>query len=257
MTFISAKACAAAVGGAPVLRFFGADEVDAFSGCPCRARRRSREGAERGCGGGGGARGTHRRRLELYQDGLERPIDEAWREGPRAPAHVAVCQGPGRRGRGLKRVRSAAARPGSGWRAMGGPCPKRPFGSERRATPDDSQPPGTPSHACGRSCGALASKSQEGSGAPGRLPGGTGLSIHRAVTARVGLFSTSPWLGCFAAAAPAAVCCSSCFLWQHSSTRIGMAHPRDVEGEQRYGGRRRRRRAASAAPPRAPASSNH
>ena len=214
-------------------------------------------------GGGGGARGTHRRRLELYQDGLERPIDEAWREGPRALAHVAVCQGPRRRGRGLKRVRSAAARPGSGWRAMGGPCPKRPFGSERRATPDESQPPGTPSHACGRSCGALASKlpSQDSQCAPGRLPGGTGLSTLRAVTARVGLFSTSPWLGCFAAAAPAAVRCSSCFLWQHSSTRIGMAHPRDVEGEQRRRragrGRQRHRRAASAAPPRVPASSNH
>ena len=242
------------MGGAPVLRFFGADELTSWMLPPCRARRRSREGAERGCGGGGRARGTHRRRLELYQDGLSSPIDEAWREGPRAPAHVAVCQGPARRGRGRKRVRSAAARPGSGWRAMGVLGSKRPFRLEKRGPSDESQPPGTPSHACGRSCGLwplsrLAVLPRQAARRHGLL---------RAVTARVGLFSTSPWLACFAAAAPAAVRCSSWLgLGQHSSTRIGMAHPRDVEGEQRYGGRRRRRRAASAAPPRAPASSNH
>ena len=242
------------MGGAPVLRFFGADESKCWLGCPRRARRRSREGAERGCGGGGGARGTHRRRLELYQAGLSRPIDEAWREGPRAPAHVAVCQGPARRGRGRERVRAAAARPGSGWRAMGVLGSKRPFGPERRATSINRSLPGRPrTRALGRAglrpLSRLAVLPPDGFRRHGLL---------RAVTARVGLFSTSPWLACPAAAAPAAVRCSSWLgLGQHSSTRIGMAHPRDVEGEQRYGGRRRRRRAASAAPPRAPASSNH
>ena len=234
-------------------------------GCPPRRAHLLEPGRGRGgCGGGGGARGTHRRRLELYQDWLERPIDEAWREGPRAPAHVAVCQGPGRRGRGRKRVRAAAARPGSRWRAMGVLGSKRPFGPERRATSINRSLPGRPrTRALGRAGLRPLSRLAELLAVlpPAGCPAARIESIC-AVTARVGLFSTSPWLACPAAAAPAAVRCSS---WlgrcQHSSTRIGMAHPRDVEGEQRRRragrGRQRHRRAASAAPPRVPASSNH
>ena len=55
---------------------------------------------------------------------------------------------------------------------MGRPGPKRPFGLEFPVKPDESEPPGTPSHACGRSCGASASFKTR-SAAPGRLPGGT------------------------------------------------------------------------------------
>ena len=78
------------------LHAFGADESKCWLGC--RAERVAGAGKEpSGAAGGGRGRAGHRRRLELYRAGLSRPIDEAWREGPRAPAHVAVCQGPARR----------------------------------------------------------------------------------------------------------------------------------------------------------------